>query len=73
MPCNVSHTWYKQVSKGRSVPFLHMVECVAEEIKETKLKPLEAGSPLRIGVLATNATLAAGFYKAKLQNEVISL
>ncbi|XP_050884406.1 uncharacterized protein LOC127087551 isoform X2 [Lathyrus oleraceus] len=40
-----------------------------KELKEAKLKPLEAGSPLRIGVLATNATLAAGFYKEKLQNE----
>ncbi|XP_004486690.1 uncharacterized protein [Cicer arietinum] len=69
MPCNVSHCWYEQVSKGCSVPFLHMAECVAKELKEAKLKPLEAGSPLRIGVLATNATLAAGFYKEKLQNE----
>lgn len=73
MPCNVSHCWYEQVSKGCSVPFLHMAECVAKELKEAKLKPLEAGSPLRIGVLATNATLAAGFYKEKLQNEVISI
>ncbi|MCI08276.1 Asp/Glu racemase, partial [Trifolium medium] len=69
MPCNVSHSWYEQVSKGCSVPFLHMADCVAKELKEAKLKPLEAGSPLRIGVLATNATLAAGFYKEKLQNE----
>ncbi|KAH1105230.1 hypothetical protein GYH30_038475 [Glycine max] len=69
MPCNVSHSWYEQVSEGCSVPVLHMAECVAKELKEAKLKPLEAGSPLRIGVLATNATLAAGFYKEKLQNE----
>ncbi|XP_061354786.1 uncharacterized protein LOC133299343 [Gastrolobium bilobum] len=69
MPCNVSHSWYEQVSKGCSVPFLHMAECVAKELKEAKLKPIEAGSPLRIGVLATNATLAAGFYEEKLRNE----
>ncbi|KAL2332446.1 hypothetical protein Fmac_020027 [Flemingia macrophylla] len=69
MPCNVSHSWYEQVSEGCSVPFLHMAECVAKELKEAKLKPLEAGSPLRIGVLVTNATLGAGFYKDKLQNE----
>jgi len=73
IPCNVSHSWYEQVCEGCSVPVLHMAECVAKELKEAKLKPLEAGSPLRIGVLATNATLAAGFYKEKLQNEVISL
>ncbi|XP_061365081.1 uncharacterized protein LOC133308468 [Gastrolobium bilobum] len=69
MPCHVSHSWYEEVSKGCSVPFLHMAECVARELKEAKLKPLEAGNPLRIGVLATSATLAAGFYQEKLQNE----
>ncbi|KAJ1392172.1 Asp/Glu/hydantoin racemase [Sesbania bispinosa] len=69
MPCHVSHSWYEEVSKGRSVPFLHMSECVARKLKEAKLKPLEAGNPLRIGVLASNATLAAGFYQEKLQNE----
>ncbi|XP_057454202.1 uncharacterized protein LOC130745826 isoform X2 [Lotus japonicus] len=69
MPCHVSHSWYEEVSKGCSVPFLHMAECVARRLKDAKLKPLEAGNPLRIGVLATNATLAAGFYQEKLQNE----
>ncbi|KAK7273743.1 hypothetical protein RIF29_14806 [Crotalaria pallida] len=38
MPCNVSHSWYEEVSKGCSVPFLHMAECVAKELKEAKLK-----------------------------------
>ncbi|KAK1577983.1 hypothetical protein Q3G72_026616 [Acer saccharum] len=69
MPCHISHTWHDEVSKGCSVPFLHVGECVAKELKEAKLKPLEAGSPLRIGVLATNATLTAGFYQEKLQRE----
>ncbi|MBA0840522.1 hypothetical protein Goarm_003100 [Gossypium armourianum] len=58
--------------KGCSIPSLHMAECVSRELKEAKLKPLEAGSPLRIGVLATDATLKAGFYQEKLQNEVNS-
>lgn len=70
MPCHVSHSWYEEVSKGCSFPFLHMGESVAKQLKEAKLKPLEAGSPLRIGVLATSATLNAGFYQEKLQNEV---
>ncbi|PSS07473.1 Aspartate racemase [Actinidia chinensis var. chinensis] len=69
MPCHVSHTWHDEVSRECSVPFLHMGECMARELKEAKLRPLEAGSPLRIGVLATDATLAAGFYQEKLQNE----
>ncbi|KAE8700631.1 putative Cc-nbs-lrr resistance protein [Hibiscus syriacus] len=44
-------------------------ELTALELKEAKLKPLEAGSPLRIGVLGTDATLKAGFYQEKLQEE----
>ncbi|KAL3528846.1 hypothetical protein ACH5RR_008168 [Cinchona calisaya] len=69
MPCHVSHSWYDEVAEGCSVPFLHIGECVAKELKDAKLKPLEAGSPPRIGIIATDATLAAGFYQEKLQNE----
>ena len=63
----MSHSWYEQASKGCSVPFLHMVERVAKELKETKLNPLEASSPLvlRIQVHATNATLGAVFYNGE--------
>ncbi|XP_015070560.1 uncharacterized protein LOC107014947 [Solanum pennellii] len=69
MPCYVSHSWHHEVALGSSVPVLHMGECVAKELKEANLRPLEAGSTLRIGVLASDATLSAGFYQDKLQNE----
>ncbi|KAK9229325.1 hypothetical protein WN944_022287 [Citrus x changshan-huyou] len=69
MPCHLSHIWHDEVCKGCSVPFLHVSECVAKELKEANMKPLEAGSPLRIGVLAKNAILTAGFYQEKLQHE----
>ncbi|XP_062089810.1 uncharacterized protein LOC133796351 [Humulus lupulus] len=69
MPCHISHSWHEELSKGCNVPFLHMGECIARQLKEAKLKPLEAGSRVRIGVLGTNATLTAGFYQEKLQNE----
>ncbi|XP_009620367.1 uncharacterized protein LOC107782655 [Nicotiana tabacum] len=69
MPCHISHSWYDEVAKGSSVPVLHMGECVAKELKELNLRPLEAGSTLRIGVLASDATLSAGVYQEKLQNE----
>lgn len=69
MPCHISHAWYDEVSKGCSVQFLHVGECVAKELKVARLKPIEAGNPLRIGVLATDATLTAGFYQEELQNE----
>lgn len=69
MPCHLSHIWHDEVCKGCSVPFLHVSDCVAKELKEANMKPLEAGSPLQIGVLATNAILTAGFYQEKLQHE----
>lgn len=69
MPCHVSHAWFNEISKGCSLPFLNVVECVALELKEANLKPLEAGSKLKIGVIATEAVLMGGFYQEKLQNQ----
>ncbi|KAJ4950187.1 hypothetical protein NE237_027019 [Protea cynaroides] len=69
MPCLISHAWHSEISKGCSVPFLHVGDCVAHELKEAKLKPIEAGSNLRIGVLATDSTLTAGFYQDRLQSQ----
>lgn len=70
MPCHLSHVWHGDVSEGCSLPFLHLGECVAKELREAKLKPVEIGSNVRIGVLATNPTLMAGYYQDKLQNQV---
>ncbi|KAF8393245.1 hypothetical protein HHK36_021486 [Tetracentron sinense] len=70
MPCHISHAWHGEISEDCSVPFLHVGECVARELKEAKLKPLEAGSNLRIGVLSTDATLTAGSYQEQLQSQV---
>lgn len=46
-----------------------MADCVARELKEAKLKPLKAGSPLWIGVLAIKAILSSEYYQEKLMNE----
>lgn len=70
MPCHVSHVWHRQVSQGCSVTFLNVGDCVATELKDAKLKPLEPGSDVKIGVLARDATYVAEFYEEKLQNEV---
>ncbi|KAL5575612.1 hypothetical protein UlMin_017311 [Ulmus minor] len=69
MPCHLSHAWYEEISEGSSVPFLHMGECIARQLKQANLSPIDAGSHLRFGVLATNATLTAGIYQEKLRNE----
>ncbi|KAH9617850.1 hypothetical protein KSS87_005910 [Heliosperma pusillum] len=69
MPCHLLHSWHADISNGCDVPILHMGECVARELKEAKLRPLEAGCPLRIGLIATDVILKSGYYQDKLQNE----
>lgn len=69
MPCHLSHIWYGEISQGSKQPFLHVAECVAKELKEARLRPLEAGRGVKVGVIATDATLMAGFYQEKLQDQ----
>lgn len=69
MPCHLSHAWHSEISEGCSLPFLHVGDCVAMELTKAKLRPLEAGSDVRIGVLATHADSIAGFYQEKLQSQ----
>ncbi|KAL6974276.1 hypothetical protein U1Q18_028457 [Sarracenia purpurea var. burkii] len=69
MPCHTSHGWLSEVSKGCSVPFLNTGDCVAKELVKAKLKPIEAGSNVRIGVLASDAASVASFYQENLQNQ----
>ncbi|KAG9459693.1 hypothetical protein H6P81_004201 [Aristolochia fimbriata] len=69
MPCHISHSWYGEISDESGVPFLHVGECVAKELKEANLKPVGTGSSVRIGVLGSEAILNAGFYQEKLQDQ----
>ncbi|XP_030474043.1 uncharacterized protein LOC115691531 [Syzygium oleosum] len=69
MPCHLCHVWHEEVSRGCALPFLHMGECVARELKRAKLKPLEAGSDARIGLLGMDAVLTSGFYQEQLQRQ----
>ncbi|KAL8152548.1 hypothetical protein V2J09_010308 [Rumex salicifolius] len=69
MPCHVSHIWYDEISDDCPFPFLNVAECVALELKEAKLKPIEAGSNVRIGVIATDAVLMGRFYQEKLNKQ----
>ncbi|KAG6554744.1 hypothetical protein Mapa_003763 [Marchantia paleacea] len=69
MPCHVSHLWYDQLAEGCTVPFLHMADCVIDELKAADLQPLEAGTRPKIGVLGSEATLASAFYQEKLRSQ----
>lgn len=70
MPCHLSHAWYGEISQGCEQPFLHVAECVVKELKEARFRPLEVGSCVKVGVLASDATLVAGVYQEKLQDQV---
>ncbi|KAL1551298.1 broad specificity amino-acid racemase RacX-like [Salvia divinorum] len=69
MPCHLLQCWHDEIEEGCTVPFIHLGESVAEELKEAKLRPIEAGSALTIGLLATNTLLVTRMYQQKLENE----
>lgn len=73
MPCDELQSWYDEIKEGCSVPFIHMGESVANELKEARLRPIEAGSALSIGILAINTTMVTSMYQQKLENEVFLL
>lgn len=69
MPCHISHAWYEELSQVCSVPFLHMGDCVAQELKEANFRPIETGSNVKIGLLGTENIMTAGFYQDKLSKQ----
>lgn len=61
MPCNTAHTFYNEICRVSSVPLLHMIE-------ETVLQAKQLGAQ-RVGVLATDGTLASGVYQSALAKQ----
>jgi len=70
MPCQFLHAWHDEISQGCSVPFLHVGDCVANELDAANLKPVEYGGNVCVGVLATDDTLARKCYLDKLERQV---
>ena len=56
MPCNTAHLWFDDIRRAIGLPMLHLVDAAVEEA--TAL----AGPGGRVGLLATDATLASGLY-----------
>jgi len=67
IPCNTAHYWHRALSEELSIPVLHIAECVCEYIGET----VPHGA--NIGILATEGTLRADFYRGKLDQHGFSL
>ncbi len=60
MPCNTAHHWHADLAApAGTIPFIHIADAAADEIARRGL----AGA---IGLIATEGTLRAGFYQARL-------
>lgn len=60
MPCNTAHYWYDELAIDCPVPFLHIVDATVAELGD------RARSGARLGLIATEATLAGQVYDARL-------
>lgn len=61
IPCHTAHFWYDQMVETAGVPILHIADAVLADLAR---RQDAADGPL--GVLATAATLEAGFYQERL-------
>lgn len=61
IPCHTAHFWYDQMVETASVPILHIADAVLADLAR---RQGAADGP--VGILATAATLEAGFYQERL-------
>jgi aspartate racemase len=61
MPCNTAHFWYDALQGAVSIPIVHIVDAVVEELRSQHLQGA------RIGLLATDATVSAGVYAERME------
>ncbi|WP_225781363.1 aspartate/glutamate racemase family protein [Xenophilus sp. Marseille-Q4582] len=57
IPCNTAHLWYEPVQEALGVPMIHLVDSAVEDAATYLGRPAD-----RIGLLATDATVASGLY-----------
>ena len=60
IPCNTAHHWYSELSKASDAPILHIVDTVIDALIQS------AEKPQRVGVIATQGTLDAGWFQQRL-------
>lgn len=60
MPCNTAHLWYEAISQQLSIPMVHIVDAVVEDLLD-QLGERATGT-LRVGLLGTTATVTGGLY-----------
>lgn len=67
MPCNTAHAFYADAASAVSVPFISIIDATVEAIRE------EHPGITRVGLLATDACLASGVYRAALDDAGLEL
>lgn len=60
IPCNTAHLWFEELHETLGLPMLHMVDAALAEAVSL------AGADARLGLLATDATLASGLYVERM-------
>ena len=60
IPCNSAHFWYDELLETSNVPILHIADTVLADLARRD------GVDSPVGLLATAATLEAGFYQERL-------
>lgn len=61
VPCNTAHLWYEQMAASISVPILHIVQAVIDDLRRNGI---HQG---RIGLLGTAVTLRLALYQRMLE------
>lgn len=63
IPCNTAHYWYSALCKSSGMTILHIVDAVRDELARI------APRPRGVGLLATEATVAARIYQDRLAGQ----
>lgn len=67
IPCNTAHHWYDELSAASAAPLLHIVDATIESLLNLPHKPQ------RVGLIATQGTLDAGWYQRGLSGQHIDV
>ena len=61
MPCNTAHYYFNYVSEAVSIPVVHLIDLIVDNI--TRLVPGQK----KVGVMASTAVLSTGLYEKRFQ------
>ncbi len=60
IPCNTAHYWYDELQRASGLPILHIADAACDELRK------RGSAQSRVGLLCTEATIAARIYEHRL-------